>query len=235
MNIFDLFSTAAKGVEAVPWRWRLMAGAAVGVGYQAFRGDPDTDFFDRITKGVLLGSVAGLAAGPAVKALGGFTTGTGRIAKWGITSKFSDVRAGIKEFGPWSAKSYKALMHPGFLALAGAGVGAAVAPEGHRMQGAAIGAGLGFMTMPVYHMAQGWKVLGNIPGAKTSTLIAAAALPVLGSAIVGRTLPETTATAIPGLGAQMDYEPLEGDMKSRMTALNASGDIVLGLHNRKHG
>jgi hypothetical protein len=190
---------------------------------------------DRITKGLLIGTVAGVGAPWITRGFGRLAQGVGRVAEGGVRGKITGVRAGVKEFGPWSMKSYKALMTPGFLGLAGAAVGAAVAPPGYKMTGAMVGGGLGFAAMPFRSLYRGFTALEAVPGAQTGALITAATIPIAASAMFGRTRPETVGTAVPGLGAQVDYEPLEGDMKSRMTAMNASGEIVLGLHNRKHG
>jgi hypothetical protein len=235
MNIFSLFETAAQGIEKVPWRWRALAGMTAGAGYQVMAGDEDTDIMDRITKGLLIGGLAGAGAPGITRGLGRVARFGGGIAEGGIRNKIEGVQAGIKKFGPWSPKSYKTLMTPGFLGLAGAGIGAAIAPEGHRMQGAMIGGGIGFISPAIRNLWRGYSTLEKIPGAQTGALIAAASIPLAASAVFGRTKPEAVGFAIPGVGAQMDYEPLEGDMKNRMTAMNASGDIVLGLHNRKHG
>lgn len=225
MGIYDIFSKVAQQVERVPWRWKLAAGATAGVAGEFAFGDPNQDFMDRITKGLMVGSALGLGAGYAVRA----TVRGAQAIEWGgrkaITSKMS----------AYKTQGYKAFMKPGTLALGGALAGAALAPSGSRLMGAAIGGGLGFAAMPAIKGYKAFDALGYVPGAQTGALIAAATVPVAAGAIFGRGASEAEANAIPGLGAQMDYQPLDGGMRNRAIAMNASGDIVLGLNNRKHG
>lgn len=223
-GIYDIFRMAATAVEKVPWRWRMLAGPTAGIVYESMYGNKDIPIGDRIAKGALLGTGLGLGAGIALRGAGGVASGIEMIGKAQIGSKVDKFRA----------KGFKSLLTPGILAIAGASIGAAVAPDGHRTQGAMIGAGLGLAALPVKKIVSGYNTLEKIPGAQTTALIAAAAIPVVASAAFGHGLPEGGGNAVYGEGSTIDYEPLSGSMRDKMYAMNATGDVVFGLNNRRH-
>jgi hypothetical protein len=225
MGIYDIFAAAARTVEKIPGRTRLLAGVTAGAVYQGFSGDPDQDIFTRIGKGMFIGGVAGLGVSAAMRGVGIAAAGGERIGRAAITSKIAQ----------YQKVGWKTLMKPGTLAIGGALAGAAIAPTGYKSQGALLGAGLGFVARPAMSMYKGFEALGKVPGAQTGAMIAIASIPVAAAGAFGHKTPDTEAMATPAVGGTMDYTPLEGGMKDRMTALNASGDIVLGLHGRQHG
>jgi hypothetical protein len=256
MGIYDIFKTAAAGAEKIPWRWRLLTGAGAGAAVGAVSGDENTPLATRMMTGAVVGTGLGIAAGTVIRGAGGLTAGVAGIGKTAIAGKTAAVRS----------QGFKALMKPGTLMLGGAVAGAVIAPEGHRMQGAAIGAGVGLAVIPGKKMYEGFEAIGRAPGAKgranavlkaggpgaeakaaaimkekgfpglqTGAIIAASAVPLAASVAFGKDTPEGSANAIPGIGATIDYAPLSGNMQDRMFAMNASGDITLGLNNRRHG
>lgn len=223
MGIYDIFAKAASLVEKAPWRTRLLSGALAGAAYEGFAGDRDEDIFTRMGKGIFVGGALGLSTGGLIRAVGVGAAGGERIGKAAIARRIAAVKS----------QGWKAMMKPGTLAIAGAAAGAAIAGPGHRTQGAILGGGLGFAALPAKGLYKGFSALGKIPGVQTTALIAAASVPVAAGVMFGGQ--EPSAMAMPGIGGTIDYTPIDGGMKDRMIALNASGDIVLGLHGRSHG
>lgn len=219
-GIFDLFKLAAKGVESGPLRNRLMGGALAGVGYQFAYGDKESSFGERIGKGLFIGATVGAGAGMALRGAGVVASAGERVGRYAVTNKIAQV----KKIG------WKALTKPGSLMVGGAAIGGMVGGA----PGAAIGAGIGLAARPLKGIWTGYEALGKVPGAQTGAIIAAATVPIAAGVMFGQGTPEAEAAAMPGpMG--IDYTPLEGGMKDRMIAMNASGDIVLGLHGRQHG
>lgn len=225
MGIYDIFAKAAQGVESTPWRWRALAGVGVGAAYEGINGDPDLSVTDRIAKGATIGLGLGLGAGYAVRGLGGVAAGAEKIAGKAVRSKVAAVQK----------TGYKALLKPGSLMVGGAIAGATLAPDGHKTQGALAGAGIGLFAKPAISAYHGFEGLAKVPGLQTGVLLAAAAVPVAAVGVFGKGTPENEGSAIPGVGGTMDYEPLSGSMADKMVAMNASGDVVLGAHGRRHG
>lgn len=248
-GIYDLFSLVAKGVEATPWRGRLLGGMALGAGYQMVAGDPDESMESKFGKGIFLGGLGGLGASAAIRA-------GGRVAQSGAfglrkaaemkVNKFKSLWAADKSFKTFKMfgkdiptgipnAAYQMLSKPHMLGLLGAGAGALIAPDGHKMQGAIAGAGIGYFSGPIMSTYKSYEKLGAFPGAKSAALITAAGIPVMASAILGNNDP-VEATAVGNMTPMgIGYQPGSESMKDRVTAMNASGDIVLGLHNRAHG
>jgi hypothetical protein len=224
--IYDLFKLAAQGVERVPWQYRLLGGAAAGGVIGVKSDNPDMTFGEKISKGMFIGAGLGVGAGAVVRGAGVAVTGSERIGRAAIMNKVSAVRS----------QGFKALMKPGTLMLGGAVAGAAIAPEGHRTQGAMIGAGTGLAAIPAMKLYKGASMLGKVPGAQTAMLMAAAAGTIAASAVLGKGGPfEAGGVGEFSPGGTIDYAPMSGNMQDRMFAMNASGDIVLGLHGRQHG
>jgi len=225
LNIYETFSKAASFVEKAPWRTRLIGGALAGAAYEGVAGDQDQDIFTRVSKGLFVGSVLGAATPGIIRGAGVGASGGYKIGKAGVEARIAAVKA----------QGWKAMMKPGTLALAGAAAGAAIAPPGYRGAGALVGGGLGLAALPARSLYRGWNALGHVPGAQTGALITAATIPVAAGAAFGLNQPDTTAAALPGGSPGIiDYTPMDGGMKDRMIAMNASGDIVLGLHGRAH-
>ena len=224
--IYDIFKMAAQGIERVPWQYRLLGGAVAGGAIGLTSKDPDVSFGDKIAKGLFVGATLGLGAGAIVKGAGGLATVSERAGRAAVMNKVSAVQS----------QGFKALMKPGTLMLGGAIAGAAIAPKGHRTTGAMIGAGVGFAAIPAMNLYKGAKMIGKVPGATTATLMAASAGAIAASAVLGNGGPfQAGSVGEPVPGGMIDYAPMSGNMQDRMFAMNASGDIVLGLHGRQHG
>ena len=230
-GIYSIFEGAAKVTGKIPWRWRLMAGSAAGAAGQGFFGDKDRDLMDRITEGIVMGAGTGLLAGPLLR-VAGRGAQLGAAAGKKITgNRFGAFQKSIAKRGLWDTVQRS----PFVFAAAGAGVGYMVAPEGQKAKGVMMGAGFGLMVPTGIGVYKGYNALGKVPGAQNTAFIAAAAVPLAAQVAFGHGKPEASAYAVPGVGGTIDYEPLSEGMADRMTAMNASGDIVLGLNGRRHG
>lgn len=224
-SFYDLFRLAAAGAEKIPWNNRLLAGAGGGALYGAFLGDKDKSFSDRISRGAFVGAGVGLGAAHVLRGAGVVASAGERVGKAAITSKFNAIKH----------EGFRAFMHPGTLMLGGAAIGAAVAPEGHRTQGAMIGAGLGYGFIPARSIYRGYNNLGKVPGLQTASLVTAASGAVVAGSILRNPAPESSGRAVADVDSPIDYKPMSSNMRDRMMAMNASGDLVLGLNGRKHG
>lgn len=224
-GIYDLFRLAAAGVERVPWNSRLLAGAGGGALYGALLGDRDKPFMERISKGAVVGLGLGLGTPELLRGAGLVASGGTRVSKAALTGKFNAIKR----------EGFGAFMHPGTLMLGGAAVGAAIAPEGHRSQGAMLGASLGFGFIPGRAIYRGYEHLGVLPGAKPAALVAAGSGAVIAGSIFGSPAAESSGTVMADVDGPIDYRPISDNMRDRMMAMNASGDLVLGLNGRKHG
>lgn len=225
MGIYDIFRMAAEGVERVPWRFKLLAGAGGGAIAGALLDRSDVSFGEKIARGALVGGTLGFGAGMVLRGAGDVAAGAGRLTKAGLVSKYSELRG----------TGFKALMRPGTLALAGAAAGAAIAPSGSRTQGAMIGAAAGLAIGPVKNIYKGYTALGKVPGLQTAALVGLSAATITAAGMFTRPVPQASAAAMRGEGEVIDYTPMSGNMQDRMAAINATGDIVLGLNGRKHG
>lgn len=219
-GIYDLFKMTAKMVESVPLGNRLLYGAAAGAGYQAVYGDQETPLSERIGKGLFIGGGLGAGAGLAIRGAGVAATAGARVGRGIVASKIGQVQK----------QGWRALTKPGSLMVGGAVAGGIMGGA----PGAVVGAGVGLAARPLKGLWTGYSALSKVPFGETGAIIAASTIPITAGVLMDRGTPETEAMAMPGpMG--IDYTPIEGGMKDRMTAMNASGDIVLGLHGRQHG
>ena len=96
-------------------------------------------------------------------------------------------------------------------------------------KGMKYGAAAGAAAFLAYKGKRVWDVAGKIPGGKSALIIAgAAAIAVGGRAMTPDAEPEMEGVAERSYG---DYET--HTVRERMDMMNASGDIVFGLHNRR--
>ncbi len=224
-GITDIFRMAAEGVDKIPWRWKLLAGTVGGAAIGASSKDDNLTFGQKVARGMAIGGVGAFGSGMLLRAAGHGTEAMTSIGRAVVTNKFSEVKL----------QGLKALMKPGTLMLGGAAAGAIIAPEGHKTQGALIGGGLGLAARPVKGFLNAWNAMGNVKGLQTVALLTTSAVAVSAAGIFSRGTVEGQGATTSGIGGTIDYEPLSGSMKDRMLAMNATGDIVLGLHGRQHG
>ena len=238
-GIYSLFEQAAKLTEKIPWRYRLLAGAGTGAGLEAAFGDPNRDIMDRLAEGLFIGGTLGLGAGAVTRVIGRGADLAGTVSQKIAGNRMAAFQtrfaANKAEFGFFKGVTETIQRSPFATAGIGAAAGYAIAPEGHKMQGLAIGAGIGVATPYALGAYRGFEAVSKLPGGTTGLLIAGASVPLAAMVATGYGPPASAGAAVPGVGGTIDYEPMEGDMRDRMTAMNASGDIVLGLNGRRHG
>jgi hypothetical protein len=231
-GIYEIFATAAATVKTVPWRWRILSGAGVGAVAGAATGDPNEDLLSRIGKGMVLGTVAGVGAEAAIRGAGRGVEFAGRRFG-GYFGRRNEVFSAAKKTMGMVPAARKAFLTPLTLGLVGAGVGAAVAPPGSTMMGAVLGGAAGAAIMPAKGLWTGYERLGKIPGAQTAALLSAA-VPV---AMYGAFRDVGQQAGIAGVEGPEGpiYQPMSSGVADRVAAMSASGEIVLGLNNRRRG
>jgi hypothetical protein len=136
--------------------------------------------------------------------------------------------------GPWYSpgRAYKAFGTFGLMMGAGAIAGGAIgAYEGHPVRGALIGAGAGLGLRVGTGIARQWSQSGFL--GKTALTAGGVGLAYgITSALQGPDLSQSVALA-PDVAGLPEYGPPGSGVRARMDAMQASGDIVLGLHNRR--
>lgn len=244
MSIYDIFSKAASVVEKAPFRTRLLAGFTAGGVVGAMTGNPDEDITTRFARGAFIGSAIGFGSAAVVRGVGRFTERAGMAGLRGIqglptafkgqAARFSELRrAGVS--GLEAAR--KSFATYGNVMLAGAGIGALVAPPGSRLQGAAIGAGVGVLGRMAMPAAIGYSKLGKVPLLGTpaqAALLSSVGFPILAYGTFRTGAPASEVAGIENMG-DTAYQPMTSGVADRITAMSASGDIVMGLNNRRHG
>lgn len=230
-SIYSVFSAAASAIEKAPWRLRVASGVVGGVVAEGMFGSREDDLGTRIKKGIFLGAGAGLLAPHITRIVGRGANFTGNRMldyagyRYGKFNKYKDT---LGKFGA----ARKALFTVPIMAAAGAGIGAAVAPDGQRTRGAMLGAGIGMLAKPASMLWSGWEKAGEVPGLQTAG-IALAGASLAGAGAFMQMEPQATVAA-GNTPAGPEYGPAGNSMNDRMAAINASGDIIFGLHGRRH-
>ena len=247
--------------------WLGAAAGAVGVG--AF-GDRDRPIGDKLAAGATLGVVAGIGSSAILSA----AKKTGRLGWHGgttylssMSSKYADLTKAVKKpytgltkagMGPLAA-SFRAYGTRGVFTGLGAVVGASVAGEDHRMQGAAIGAGVGFAARNLVGGAQVYKQFGTMhypkfmpktfmgktrnagqavsrPGGKLAFIAGLSALAFVAGAALSNHDHVTAASYNAGAESGYDaYDPGSAPDSGIQENIGAHGDVVLGSHGARHG
>jgi hypothetical protein len=220
------------------------AGAVGAIGFGIY-GNKDVDASDRAMFGGAVGAGALVTAPVTLPALAGAGVagyyglrqyGRGMMSQKRLLQArgLDEVAAGMHAFGT-----------RGTFALAGAAIGAAVDKD-NRGRGAVIGAGVGFGVRSFMHGASLYKAASNplkIAGKEwfnPGKLAFIGGLSML-AGIAGGTLSGDPVSAEAAYGDGADYDTFgagqAGDVgvKERAGMMNASGDVVLGAHRRRHG
>lgn len=205
---------------------RILIGAVGGAALNVGFGDKDKPVLERLKSGVLYG--AGLGAFTSIAAVGAGTAGevAYRGLKAGIPAtgkglyRYAGSRVSMFKSGASAMKAFGT--YPAFMA-AGAVAGATL-DQDDRLHGAMYGAlgGLGLKAgFTTYDMYKNTNTLGKV-GMIVGGSVAAAGI--------------TASMQGPGTAAVApDYaEAYNGGVNNRMRSMNASGDLVLGSHRRRH-
>ena len=252
---------------------KIWLGAAAGaVGMGAF-GDKDRPIGDRLAPGAALGIVAGIGSSAIYSA----AKKTGRLGLHGGTSYFSSMSSKYVDLTKAVKNPYTGLTKAGMGPLAatfhaygtrgvftglGAVIGASVAGEDHRAQGAAIGGGIGFAARSLIGGAHVYKEWGTMhypkfmpktfmgktrnagqsvsrPGGKLALIAGLSALAFVAGAALSNHDHVTAASYNAGAEAGYDaYDPgsaPDSGIQERVKNIGAHGDVVLGSHGARHG
>jgi hypothetical protein len=222
----------------------IFAGASTlaGVGYVGYK----TGAFKLAGKGIA-GATSTLApplARGAAKAtaftgkrLGTWLGGAARDYVGGMASDYRSFRsaavaAGSSE-GMAAVKAGRAFFRPVGAAMAGAAIGAMISDDPE--QGALIGGSLGMAAGVAGKYGKTLKTISKIPGAGIVGLLAATAgAAVLGTAMTPPEYQSAAEARDDGTGT-VDYRPYQGSIRTRMLNMQAQGDLVFGLNNKRHG
>ena len=125
--------------------------------------------------------------------------------------------------------------------LVGAGIGALANPD-DRGTGSAVGAALGVAGatgIRAYqnHTARPWmtKAFMKTPMKGYGALALAGAATVGYGAIMGENPIQTSSTANEDGSITENYNNYQYSLSDRIASMNVSGDLVFGLHNKRHG
>jgi hypothetical protein len=191
-------------------RWsRALVGSVAGATVSGFAGDENSSLLGRVAAGALVGAVLGEPS-PS------------------IAKMFQKKAAGFTKMG-WARSSTRFLGAGG-----GAVVGGVVGTfTGYPIVGAAIGAGAGLGLKGADSLLHAYKSSGPIGRlgmvAAGTTVAAGAAL-----ALNPGEGPGMTAMASRDDTGMPEYQ-MDTGARRRLDTINAQGDIVLGLNNRRHG
>jgi hypothetical protein len=214
----------------------------------AFFGDKDKPVGDKLASGAMLGAVAGIGSGAIYAA----SKKTGRLGWYGggkyvssMNAKYRGFTADIVKGGKTYSgmKALPAAFHAygtrGVFTGLGAVIGATVAGEGHRTEGAAIGAGVGFAARTVIGGTMAYKQWGKVPGGKSLFIAGLSALAFVGSSAFANHDHVTTASYNAGADGGYDaYDPgsaPDSGVRERAKNIGATGDVVMGSHRARHG
>lgn len=199
-------------------------GAAAGVysGVKASKGKTLGEKAGRASERAIYGTVLGGALG--------FTASRG--------GSYKAAGAGLEWYAGRQARLYESMgalryggAKFGLATLAGGVIGGSIGGK----TGAAIGAGVGLTASIAMRGMSRYKALGKM-GPKLA-LPALAALAVAG--FVGTKAMQTADPDARGVGIrndQMGYDTEdESGLRRRMNLMQASGDLVMGLYNKRHG
>lgn len=244
------------------WRAASVLAGAVGgasVGYHHDDGDP----VDRTVAGGLFGAALGYGAFSVGRRLA-----LSSAVRQSVKSSHKNVWNWAKNYAKTNAEAYSkfvaagdskvAAFHKTFgnktlYTLAGAGIGAAMDPDGDHVRGALIGAGAGYLARSAYSLGRFY----NGPERGVTSYLKAHGISdkyaELGGALVGTPWKlglVAAGSAAAGMAGTMSPHPeveMEANttetgsspipagsgVRERMSLIGADGSIVFGLHNKR--
>jgi hypothetical protein len=224
---------------------KLWLGAAAGAAGFGLWGDKNQDLGDRVQVGALTGLVAGAASHliwPGAQA--GLYAG-----KLGASQYISSMKSRYAAMRGAGAGAFTSAFHSygtrGVFTGLGAVIGASMAGEDHRMQGAAIGGALGYGARSLWTASSMYKRLPTRwgPGKKLPTFfqtgfIAGLSTLAFAAGTAFRSDNHEAAAVYNETGGYDEYTPgaaPDSGVRERMRNINATGDMVLGAHGLRHG
>jgi hypothetical protein len=104
----------------------------------------------------------------------------------------------------------------------------------HPIEGAAIGAGVGLAVKAGLGVNQLWKTVGKVPGGRMGLMLAAST--VLYGGVRATMSPQVQSEAYASDDGSGGYDYSDrSSVSRRMNRINATGNVALGLHNKRHG
>jgi len=220
----------------------MVAGTGLGVagaayGYRVGRSESSDPGYAVMRSGGM--AVAGVAAGglttvafqqrkalsKTVQALGaGVGAGSGRYIK--------DIARDVSAQKSWAGK----VLGRGSVAIAGGAlVGGLVTGynEDDPGKGALVGAGVGAVAYAANKGKRIWNAASKIPGGRSALILAGGAAIAIG----GRAMSPDAEPSMEGVATRDAVGGYETEVvttvRDRMNTINATGDLVFGLHNRR--
>ena len=209
---------------------KIALGSIAGAGLMTAYGSKSSSLEDKAATGAFFGAGAAVSAGTALAfapKLG--MNSASRVSKhfMSLPSKFSSLKAEGMSSGAAAMKTFGS-SYPSLM-FAGAAIGGTIGGP----QGAVIGAGAGMAVRPIINGAMKYQALGKIPFAKTALVGGASSLFVLASMMNKNQEASAELTPDTENGGSMISSP--GTYKQKMADINATGDMVFGMRNLRHG
>jgi hypothetical protein len=204
----------------------LATAAAGGAYFGVSRASADAENDEKLSRGVFMAGAGGVAA----------YAGMGFVKRGGL--KFATKASFSTAVGVLKTKT-------GMMVGGGAALGAAIGaynsddPTSGAAKGAVIGAGGGLAVRGAMYTA---KVAGRIKGSPFGA--ARGKMGFGGVAILGTIAAAVAAHSLAGSSSASSYSEMASDgeteysdtpVKRRVSAMNATGDVVLGLHRKRRG
>lgn len=237
-------TAAASFLKSAPVLIGAGVGATIGAA-SGFAPKADDEFTDPYRRAGTRALGLGLAGAAGGLLLGGNYARIPGAAAWGfkkaagvVESASASVSARAAAFEAAGSTKVGATASafarsPFFMTAAGAGVGAIIGAHYDRPgAGAAIGAGVGLGTVAALKSTRVLKT----PAGRIGTILTLSAALLYGGEAMKASSAETVTFGRPdGMGGYTYSSTPEGNVRQRINAMNASGDVVLGLHNLRHG
>ena len=236
--VFETGARAGWAISRAHVGDRMLIGAILGAGTNAAFGDSDVPLGRRLTRGALAGGFLGLAVYPALYSAGALGEGIFRAGKAGVPAVGRRIGRyfgrGYSRFmeNPSLGQLYKSFGTTGGFMMAGTAIGGYVgAQTGHPFKGMLYGAGVGLGAKGTAEFFSLYSKAGKLGQAG---LIAGGVAGVFGIASVAQP-PDLSQSVVvtPDIAGLPEYGPPGSGLQERLRSMNATGDIVLGLHGRR--
>jgi hypothetical protein len=239
---------------------KIWLGAAAGAAGMGAFGDKDKPVEDRLASGALVGAMAGLGARSVYE----MSKPAGRIGRHGSSMYLSSMSSRYEGLTKANMKPFAAAFHAygtrGAFTGLGAVIGAVVAGEDNRMQGAAIGGAAGFAARTLVGGANVYKQWGTMkypswaptkfmgkvrntgqvvsrPGGRLAFIAGLSTLAFAAGGAFSNHDEVTAASYNAGTGYD-EYAPgaaPDSGIQERVKNMGATGNVVLGAHGSRHG
>lgn len=132
-----------------------------------------------------------------------------------------------------SLKGARAFFRPMVLGGLGAAAGAYLSED--RYLGATVGGAAGLLAGGLLKYSGAISKIRKVPGSGLLGVLAATAAAGAAGALLSEPEVQSAATGVDDGAGGVAYAPYNGSIRTRMENMAAKGDLVFGLHNRRHG